>query len=86
MWIGDVAFVTTVLIPALKQITDAENKFELFEQLEGRFSLQAKVTTLITGLSGFYRLEFMQGWDRYLQPQFWLLHLMTVVWVIFTLV
>ena len=86
LWIGGVAFVTTVLIPALKQITDAENKFELFEQLEGRFSLQAKVTTMITGLSGFYMLEFMQGWGRYLQPQFWWLHLMTVVWVIFTLV
>ncbi|MEZ0150196.1 MAG: hypothetical protein AB9Q22_14015 [Candidatus Reddybacter sp.] len=86
LWIGGVAFVTTVLIPALKKITDADNRLELFEQLEGRFSLQAKVTTLITGLSGFYMLEFMQAWGRYLQPQFWWLHLMTAVWVIFSLV
>ena len=85
-WIGGVAFVTTVLIPALKKITDADNRLELFEQLEGRFSLQAKVTTLITGLSGFYMLEFMQAWGRYLQPQFWWLHLMTAVWLIFSLV
>ena len=86
LWIGGVAFVTTVLIPALKKITDSDNKLELFEQLEGRFSLQAKITTLITGLSGFYMLEFMQAWGRYLQPQFWWLHLMTLVWVLFTLV
>ena len=86
LWIGGVAFVTTVLLPALKKRRDAEDKFELFEQLEGRFSLQAKVTTLLTGLTGFYMLDFMQAWDRYLQPQFWWLHLMTAVWVIFTLV
>ena len=30
--------------------------------------------------------EFMNAWDRYLQPQFWWIHLMTLVWAIFTLV
>ena len=85
-WIGGVAFVTTVLIPALKKIAAADDKLELFEQLEGRFSFQAKITTLLTGLSGFYMLEFMNAWERYSQAQFWWMHLMTLVWVIFTLV
>ena len=54
VWIGGVAFVTTVLIPALRRMPDADKRMELFEKLEGRFSLQAKFVTLITGASGFY--------------------------------
>jgi len=53
LWIGGVAFVTTVLIPSLKNINDSTNKLELFEQLEGKFSFQAKLATLVTGISGF---------------------------------
>jgi len=85
-WIGGVAFVTTVLIPSLKKITNTDNRLELFEQLEGKFGLQAKIATLLTGVSGYYMLEVMNAWDRYLQPQFWWMHLMTFVWAIFTLV
>jgi len=85
-WIGGVAFVTTVLIPSLKKLTNTQNRLELFEQLEGKFGLQAKLATLLTGASGYYMLEVMSAWDRYLQPQFWWMHLMTLVWAIFTLV
>ncbi|WP_340124469.1 hypothetical protein [Methylobacter svalbardensis] len=56
LWIGGMAFVTTVLIPSLRKITDSTNQLELFEQLEGKFSFQAKLATLVTGVSGFYRL------------------------------
>ena len=85
-WIGGVAFVTTVMIPSLKKISNTRDRLELFEQLEGKFGLQAKIATLLTGASGYYMLEFMSAWDRYLQPQFWWLHLMTFIWAIFTLV
>ena len=86
LWIGGVAFVTTVLIPSLKTIADTENRFELFERLENRFSSQAKIATLITGLSGLYMLYFTDGWNRYTELQFWWLHLMTLIWFIFTVV
>lgn len=86
LWIGGVAFVTTVLIPSLKQIADADNKLELFEQLEGKFGFQARITTLITGLSGFYMLDFLNAWDRYQHLQFWWVHLMTFIWIVFTVV
>jgi len=85
-WIGGVAFVTTVLIPALRRMPEADKRMELFEKLEGRFSLQAKVTTLITGASGFYMVHFLGVWDRFLQPRFWWMHAMVLVWVIFSLV
>ncbi len=86
LWIGGVAFVTLVLLPALRRLESAGNRLALFELLEGRFALQARVTTLLTGLSGFYMLYFLQAWERYLQPQFWWVHLMTLVWVLFSLV
>lgn len=85
-WIGGVAFVTTVLIPALMRIHKLHDRQALFELLEGRFGWQAKFTTLLTGLSGFYMLAYMDAWGRYLQLEFWWLHLMTLVWLIFTLV
>ena len=86
LWIGGVAFVTTVLLPSLRKITDPAQRLELFEQLEGKFSFQAKIATLITGASGYYMLEFMNAWDRYQHLQFWWMHLMTFIWAVFTLV
>ncbi len=86
IWIGGVAFITTVLLPALKKLATAQQRIELFEQLEHKFSWQAKVTTLITGISGFYMLYFLDAWHRYQELQFWWLHLMTCIWAIFTLV
>lgn len=85
-WIGGVAFVTTVLIPSLKRMPNKENRLELFEQLEGKFALQAKVSTLIAGVTGIYMLEYLNAWSRYQQPEFWWMHLMTFIWGIFTLV
>jgi len=84
--IGGVAFVTTVLIPSLKNINGSTNKLELFEQLEGKFSFQAKLATLVTGISGFFMIEVMNAWDRYQHLQYWWMHLMTLIWFIFTLV
>jgi len=86
LWIGGVAFVTTTLIPSLKKMTDTDKRLALFEQLEGKFAFQARMVTLITGLTGFYMLEFMQAWERFLHLEFWWIHLMTLIWLIFTLV
>lgn len=86
LWIGGVAFVTTVLIPSLRKIADPHERLELLEQLEGRFGWQAKITTLMTAVSGFYMLTHLHAWDRYLSLQFWWMHLMTFIWVVFTLV
>ncbi len=86
LWIGGVAFVTTVLLVSLRQIHDGEERVSLFEQLEGRFAFQARIVTLFTGLSGFYMLHLLNGWERYHLFQFWWIHLMTLVWVIFSVV
>jgi hypothetical protein len=44
------------------------------------------VTTLLTGLSGFYMLYQLNAWNRYLDHKFWWIHAMTIVWVVFSLV
>ena len=86
LWIGGVSMVTTVLIPAIKKMKSKEEQIEIFEKIEGRFALQAKITTLITGLSGFYMLYAIDGWERYLDLKFWWIHAMTIIWILFSLV
>jgi uncharacterized membrane protein len=86
LWIGGVAFVTTVLLPAIINSADKQQGLERFEQLEGKFSLQAKITTLITMLSGVYMLEYLNAWYRYFELNYWWLHMMTLVWLLFSVV
>ncbi len=86
IWIGGVAFVTTVLIPSIRRMPSEADRLRLFEQLESRFALQARVTTILAGASGFYMLHVMEAWSRYLDPSYWWVHLMTLVWFAFTVV
>lgn len=86
LWIGGVAMVTTVLIPAIRKMKSKDEQIETFEKVEGRFAIQAKVTTLLTGLSGFYMLYELNAWNRYLEYRFWWLHAMTLVWIVFSLI
>jgi uncharacterized membrane protein len=86
LWIGGVAFVTTVLIPAIRRLPSHAQRIELFDRLESRSALQARVTTVFAGGSGLYLLHAMNAWGRYLDPAFWWVHLMTLVWVVFTVV
>lgn len=86
LWIGGVAMVTTVIIPAVKKMKSKKDKLTTFENIEGRFAVQAKITTLITAISGFYMMYELNAWERYLDYRFWWIHAMTIVWIIFTLV
>ncbi len=86
LWIGGVAMVTTVIIPAVKKLKSKEDQIKTFEQIEGKFALQAKITTLITGITGFYMLYVLDAWDRYFDYRFWWIHAMTLVWIIFSLI
>ncbi len=86
LWIGGVSMVTTVLLPVIRKFTSPEERISFFEEVEGRFALQAHFTALLTGLSGFYMLHALDGWwDRYSNGAFWWVHAMTAVWVLFTL-
>jgi uncharacterized membrane protein len=86
IWIGGVAMVTLVILPSIKKLKSKKEQLATFETIEGRFASIAKITTLLTAMSGFYMLEVLNAWHRYLDPAYWWLHLMTLVWFIFTLI
>ena len=84
LWIGGVAMVTTVLLPAVGNMKTPRERVEFFERVERRFAWQARVTTLIAGVSGFYMVHSIDAWNRFAQAAFWWMHAMVIVWVIFT--
>ena len=85
LWIGGVAMVTAVLLPAVRRFKTPEERLVFFEEIERRFAAQSRVTTLIVGASGFYLVHQLDLWWRLARPEFWWMHAMIVIWVIFTL-
>jgi hypothetical protein len=84
LWIGGVAFVTTALLPAVRRLKAPHERMELFGQIERRFAAQARISTAIVGLTGFYMLYRFDMWDRFRHGGFWWVHAMVVVWLLFT--
>ena len=85
LWIGGLAMVTTVILPAVRRLKSPEEQVDFFERIEHRFAWQARVTTLLTGGTGFYLLYRLDAWPRFALPGFSWLHVMIFVWALFTL-
>ena len=83
-WIGGLLFVTLVVLPGLLE-TEAPRRLTLFNALERRFATQARVSTLLVGLSGFYMLYSYELWGRVADPRFWWLDAMIGLWAVFTI-
>ena len=84
LWIGSVAFVTIVLLPAVRRLKAPQERMELFDQIERRFAAQARISTVIVGLTGFYMLYRFDLWDRFRYVAYWWLDAMVAVWLVFT--
>lgn len=85
-WIGGVAMVTAVILPAVARLADPRRRLAVFEEIESRFSFQAKFSVTIAGATGFYMTHRLQAWDRFADAQFWWMHAMVAVWAVFTFV
>lgn len=85
LWIGGVAFVTTVLLPAVRRLKAPHERMQLFNQIEQRFAKQARISTAIVGLTGFYMLYRFDMWDRFRHAAYWWIDAMVAVWLVFTL-
>jgi hypothetical protein len=83
-WIGGVSMVTLVLLPGIAHEVAPSERLRLFEAVESRFARQARVSTLVAGLSGFWMVNRLSAWDRFSDLRFWWLHAMVVVWAAFT--
>ena len=82
LWIGGVAFVTTVFLPAVRDLQAPAERVVFFETAERRFGNQARVTT---ALSGPYMVVRLDLWDRFLSVEYWRMHAMVAVWLLLTL-
>jgi len=85
LWIGGVAFVTTVLLPSIRNLKAPHERLALFDQIERRFAGQARISTAIVGLTGFYMVYRFDLWDRFRHGAYWWMDAMVLVWLIFTL-
>lgn len=85
LWIGGVAFVTAVLLPAVRRFKEKDEQVAFFEDVESRFARQARYSTLLTGASGFWMVWRYDMWSRFAEPSFWWMHAMVAVWAVFTL-
>ena len=85
LWIGGVGFVTMVLLPSVRNLQAPADRIVFFETMERRFGGQARWTTTLAGLTGFYMLVRLDLWDRFLSVAYWWMHAMLGVWFVFTL-
>jgi len=85
IWIGGVSFVTMVMLPAIKSQYGFSQQESIFHLIENRFAKIAKWMVLIAGISGFYMVDQLSAWGRFTQKQFFWMHAMVLVWLMFTL-
>jgi uncharacterized membrane protein len=86
LWIGGVATVTTVLLPAIRRLPTGSEQFALFEAIERRFARQAGGTSLLAGITGFYLVDRLDLWRGFLSLPLWWLDAMVLVWLLFTVI
>lgn len=84
LWMGGVAMVTTVLLPTLARMQSATEAMVFFEQFKRRFAAQARFSTLFVGLTGFYMVYVLDAWHRFTQWQYWWMHTMVLIWLLFS--
>lgn len=83
-WIGGVAFVTLVVMPAIRASNSPGERLLAFRRIEAGFSPQAKWWVLLAGLTGFWMTWRMDLWSRFAELRFWWMHAMVLVWAVFT--
>lgn len=86
IWIGGVSMVTSVALPAVRLGDLGENRLRAFQAIEHRFVWQARGAVVVVGLTGFYMAWRLDLWDRFRMAEFWWMHAMVGVWLLFAFV
>lgn len=82
-WIGGVAMVTTVLVPAIRRLKTPDERIAFFDAVERRFARQARLMVLLVGLSGLYMIDRLDLWQRFQAIEYWWMHAMVCLWLLF---
>lgn len=85
-WIGGVWLLALVILPGLQAKVPRAQRLPVFEMIEGGFGRQARISTIVTGLTGLWMTYKLDAWHRFVDASYWWMHLMVVVWVLFTFV
>lgn len=84
IWIGGVAMVTMVVLPAVRRGDLGPDRLPIFEAIERRFSRHARIAILIVGLTGLYMIDRGDLWSRFRFGEFWWMHAMVATWLVFS--
>ena len=85
IWIGRVMMATTVVLPAVRRGDLGTDRLMAFHAIERRFVWQARTAVIVVGLTGFYMSARLDLWERFQSLQFWWMHAMVCVWLLFVL-
>lgn len=85
LWIGGVAFVTLVIMPAIRRSQESDGRLAQFHRIESGFAPQARIWVLLAGVSGFWMVWRASLWFRFLEPSGWWMIAMVIVWAIFAI-
>jgi uncharacterized membrane protein len=86
VWIGGLAMATTVVLPAVRRGDLGADRFRAFQTIEERFVWQARTAVVIVGATGFYMAARLDLWGRFQSAQFWWMHAMVCLWLLFAVV
>jgi uncharacterized membrane protein len=85
LWIGGVAFVTLVIMPAVRRDHPPGERLAAFARIEGGFAPQARIWVLLAGASGLWMAWRANLWSRFVEPAHWWMAAMVAIWAIFAL-
>jgi uncharacterized membrane protein len=84
-WIGGLAMVTTVLLPAFQRGFHPAPELAL-DYIERHFAPQARIAVILAGASGLYMLGRLHAWSWFTTASFWWLDAMAAYWLLFVLI
>jgi uncharacterized membrane protein len=83
LWIDGMGFVT---LPSVRCLKAPDERIGFFDAVERRFAWQARIWTVLVGLTGLYMLSRLDLWDRFRYAAYWWMHARIAVWLLFTVV
>src|ERR1700732_111100 len=86
IWIGGIAMVTMVGLPAVRDGDVGPNRLQGCVALARRFAWPARIATVVVGLTGFHMMQRLELWERFRLSEFWWMHAMVCLWLLFTVV
>jgi uncharacterized membrane protein len=86
IWIGGVTMVTTVVLPAIRRGDVGGDRAAAFGAIEHRFAWQARLAVIVVGLTGFYMMVRLGVWQWFASAQFWWMHAMVGIWLVFAFI